>query len=79
MEKSLSAEKKHMGPSLRVERSYVDLRNRHTYGGVCSLPSSDVKFMLSDHSRSKVWSGGSLSFALWYGILYIQCDNDRII
>lgn len=51
--------------TLVVERSYADLRNQVTVGGVCNLPAIDVRFLLSDNSRSKVWSGGHLSFALW--------------
>lgn len=35
-------------------------------GGSCPLPVVDIKLLLSDNSGSKVWSGGSLSFALWY-------------
>ncbi|KAK1277589.1 Type I inositol 1,4,5-trisphosphate 5-phosphatase 12 [Acorus gramineus] len=61
---SLTAEERHIA-ALLVERSYVDLRNQVTVGGVCSLPASDVKYLLSDNSRGKVWSGGYLSFALW--------------
>lgn len=61
---SLTTEERHMA-ALLVERSYVDLRTQVTVGGVCSLPAVDVKYLLSDNSRSKVWSGGSLSFALW--------------
>ncbi|KAG8070689.1 hypothetical protein GUJ93_ZPchr0006g46442 [Zizania palustris] len=34
-------------------------------GGVCPLPAIDVKLLLSDNSRSKVWSAGYLLFALW--------------
>ncbi|KAK1318888.1 Type I inositol 1,4,5-trisphosphate 5-phosphatase 12 [Acorus calamus] len=61
---SLTAEERHIA-ALLVERSYVDLRSQVTVGGVCSLPASDVKYLLSDNSRGKVWSGGYLSFALW--------------
>ncbi|KAJ0972443.1 hypothetical protein J5N97_020402 [Dioscorea zingiberensis] len=66
IEKSLSLpkEERHMA-TLIVERSYVDLRNQVTVAGVCNLPAIDVKFLLSDNSRSMVWSGGPLSFALW--------------
>lgn len=49
-----------------LERSFIDLRSNVTVGGVCALPASDVKYLLSDNMRSKVWSGGYLSFALWY-------------
>ncbi|XP_072991851.1 type II inositol polyphosphate 5-phosphatase 15-like [Typha latifolia] len=61
---SLTTEERHMA-ALLVERSYVDLRSQVTVGGVCSLPASDVKYMLADNSRSKVWSAGSVTFALW--------------
>ncbi|KAK8946590.1 Type I inositol 1,4,5-trisphosphate 5-phosphatase 12 [Platanthera zijinensis] len=61
---SLTIEERHMA-ALLVERSYVDLRSLVTVNGVCSLPSVDIKYLLSDSSRSKVWSAGSLTFALW--------------
>ncbi|KAG1330845.1 Type II inositol polyphosphate 5-phosphatase 15 [Cocos nucifera] len=66
IEKSLSLpmEERHMA-ALLVERAYVDLRSLVTVGGVCNLPAIDVRYMLSDNSRSKVWTAGSLSFALW--------------
>lgn len=35
-------------------------------GGTCPLPVVDIKLLLSDNSGSRVWSGGYLSFALWY-------------
>ncbi|XP_047333664.1 type II inositol polyphosphate 5-phosphatase 15 [Impatiens glandulifera] len=49
----------------QVERSYIDLRSQNTVNGVCNVLTSDVKYLLSDHSRSKVWSAGYLSFAIW--------------
>ncbi|THU57097.1 hypothetical protein C4D60_Mb11t24180 [Musa balbisiana] len=61
---SLSVEERHMA-TLLAERSYIDLRSQVTVGGVCNLPAADVKYMASDNSRSKVWSAGTLSFALW--------------
>ncbi|KAG8057273.1 hypothetical protein GUJ93_ZPchr0002g23152 [Zizania palustris] len=61
---SLSPEERHMA-ALLVERSYIDLRNHCTVGNVCSLPASDVKHMLADHSRAKVWTVTSMTFALW--------------
>ncbi|XP_064965952.1 type I inositol polyphosphate 5-phosphatase 13-like [Musa acuminata AAA Group] len=61
---SLSAEERHMA-ALLVERSYIDLRSQVTVGGVCNLPAVDVKHMASDNCKSKVWSAGSLTFALW--------------
>ncbi|KAM0935796.1 putative inositol-polyphosphate 5-phosphatase transcription factor WD40-like family [Dioscorea sansibarensis] len=48
-----------------VERSYMDLRNLVNVGGVCALPAADIKYLLSDHCRSKMWSGGYQTFALW--------------
>ncbi|CAL9095940.1 unnamed protein product [Musa textilis] len=61
---SLSVEERHMA-ALLVERSYIDLRSQVTVGGVCNLPAVDVKYMASDNCRAKVWSAGSLTFALW--------------
>ncbi|XP_020245468.1 type I inositol polyphosphate 5-phosphatase 12-like [Asparagus officinalis] len=61
---SLTIEERHMA-ALLIERSFIDLRNLVTVEGVCPLPSVNVKYMLSDNSKSKVWSGGSQSFALW--------------
>ncbi|XP_066397499.1 type I inositol polyphosphate 5-phosphatase 13-like [Miscanthus floridulus] len=61
---SLSPEERHMA-ALLVERAYIDLRNHCTVGNVCSLPASDVKYMLADHSRAKVWTVTSMTFALW--------------
>lgn len=62
---SLSPEEKHMA-ALLVERSAIDLRSLVTVNGVCNISSSEVKCMLSDHVRAKVWAAGSLSFSLWY-------------
>ncbi|XP_062195517.1 type II inositol polyphosphate 5-phosphatase 15-like isoform X2 [Phragmites australis] len=61
---SLTQEEKHIA-ALLVERAYVDLRNHATVGNMCSLPSADVKHMLADHCRAKVWSLTSMTFALW--------------
>ncbi|RCV31921.1 hypothetical protein SETIT_6G217000v2 [Setaria italica] len=61
---SLTSEEKHMA-SLLVEKSYIDLRNHATVSNVCSLPAADVKHMLVDHCRAKVWSITSMTFALW--------------
>ncbi|XP_077247069.1 type II inositol polyphosphate 5-phosphatase 15-like [Tasmannia lanceolata] len=61
---SLTTDERHMA-ALLVERSYIDLRTQVTVGGVCSLPPVDVRYLVSDNSRAKVWSGGYLSFALW--------------
>lgn len=67
VEKSLglSSEEKRMA-ALLVERSVIDLRAQVTVNGVCNISSSDVKYMLSDNVRAKVWAAGSQSFSLWY-------------
>ncbi|XP_059655619.1 type I inositol polyphosphate 5-phosphatase 12-like [Cornus florida] len=61
---SLSPEERHMA-ALLVERSAIDLRSQVTVNGVCNISSSDVKCLLSDNIRAKVWATGSLSFSLW--------------
>ncbi|XP_058097970.1 type II inositol polyphosphate 5-phosphatase 15-like isoform X2 [Magnolia sinica] len=61
---SLVTEERHMA-ALLVERSYIDLKSQVTVGGVCSIPPIDIKYLLSDNCRGKVWSGGHLYFALW--------------
>ncbi|TMX04192.1 hypothetical protein EJD97_010830 [Solanum chilense] len=61
---SLSPEERHMA-ALLVERSIVDLKSQVTVNGVCNISSSDVKCLLSDHVRAKVWAAGSASFSLW--------------
>ena len=62
---SLTNEERHMA-SLMVERSYIDLRNQFNVNGLSNIFTSDVKYLLSDNSRAKVWSAGYQSFALWY-------------
>lgn len=62
---SLSSEEKHMA-ALLVERSHIDLRSQVTVNGACRLSSSDVKCLLSDDVRAKVWCAQALSFSLWY-------------
>ncbi|KAK1426419.1 hypothetical protein QVD17_15090 [Tagetes erecta] len=61
---SLSSEERHMA-ALLVERSGIDLKSQATANGVCSISSSDVKYLLSDNVKSKIWAAGSLSFSLW--------------
>ncbi|XP_011010694.1 PREDICTED: type II inositol 1,4,5-trisphosphate 5-phosphatase FRA3-like [Populus euphratica] len=61
---SFTAEERHMA-SLSVERSYIDIRNQVTMNGFSNVLNSDVRYLLSDNSRAKVWSAGFLSFALW--------------
>ncbi|PHT86533.1 Type I inositol 1,4,5-trisphosphate 5-phosphatase 13 [Capsicum annuum] len=60
---SLSPEKRCMA-TLLVERSFIDLRSHVTVSGVCNISASDVKGLLSDHVRAKVWAAGSASFSL---------------
>ncbi|XP_011655531.1 type I inositol polyphosphate 5-phosphatase 12 isoform X2 [Cucumis sativus] len=66
IEKSLclSSGERHMA-ALLVERSYIDLRGQVTVNGVCSISSQDVKCLLSDNVKAKVWCAGALSFSLW--------------
>ncbi|KAJ9701796.1 hypothetical protein PVL29_006951 [Vitis rotundifolia] len=66
MEKSLSLtqEERHMA-ALLVERSFIDLRSQVTVNGVCNISSSDVKCLVSDKVRAKVWCAGAVSFSLW--------------
>ncbi|XP_020247575.1 type II inositol polyphosphate 5-phosphatase 15-like isoform X1 [Asparagus officinalis] len=61
---SLSVEERHMA-ALLIERSCIDLRNNCTVNGVCPLPPSSIRHLVSDNGRSKIWSASSLSFALW--------------
>lgn len=72
MEKSLNqtAEERHMA-SLKMERACIDLRNQVTVNGVCQISSTEVKYLLSDNSRAKVWSAGNFSLALWYAVVYL--------
>lgn len=62
---SLTVEETHMS-ALLVERSFIDLRNQVTVNGICPLPASDIKFMVADKCKSKVWTATGLTFALWY-------------
>ncbi|KAL3506953.1 hypothetical protein ACH5RR_032335 [Cinchona calisaya] len=61
---SLSPEERHMA-ALLVERSFVDLRSQVTVNGACNISSSDIKCLLSDNNRARIWAVGSLSFSLW--------------
>lgn len=66
IEKSLSLQREEKRKtSFLVERSFIDLRAMVSDGGACPC-LRDVKLLLSDNSRSKVWSAGYLSLALWY-------------
>ncbi|XP_013605714.1 PREDICTED: type I inositol polyphosphate 5-phosphatase 13-like isoform X1 [Brassica oleracea var. oleracea] len=66
LEKSLllKPEEKHMA-ALLIERSPIDLRSQVTVNGTCSISSSEVKYLLSDSVRAKVWAVQSLSFSIW--------------
>ncbi|XP_056848524.1 type I inositol polyphosphate 5-phosphatase 13 isoform X1 [Raphanus sativus] len=66
LEKSLLLKpaEKHMA-ALLVERSAIDLRTQVTVNGTCSISSSEVKFLLTDLVRAKVWAVQSLSFSIW--------------
>uniref|UniRef100_A0A6N2LTI8 IP5PC-F beta-propeller domain-containing protein n=1 Tax=Salix viminalis TaxID=40686 RepID=A0A6N2LTI8_SALVM len=61
---SFTAEERHMA-ALSLERSYIDTRDQVTVNGFSNALNSDVRYLLSDNSRAKVWSAGYLSFALW--------------
>lgn len=52
--------------ALLVERSFIDLRSQVTVNGACSISSSDIKCMVSDHVRAKVWCAQPLHFSIWY-------------
>lgn len=58
--------------ALLVERSCIDLRSRFIVNGVCSLPSADIRILLSDNSKSKVWCASSASFALWWVFILLS-------
>ena len=70
---SLTPEEKYMASCL-VENAYIDLKNYVTVGNMFSLPTTDVKHMLADHCRAKVWSLTSMTFALWYDSKY-KCHH----
>lgn len=62
---SLTSEERHMA-ALLVERSFIDPRGQVAANGLSNVLTSDLKFLLSDKIRAKVWSASYLSFALWY-------------
>ncbi|KAJ0250827.1 Type I inositol polyphosphate 5-phosphatase 13 [Hirschfeldia incana] len=66
LEKSLllKPEEKHMA-ALLIERSPIDLRSKVTVNGTCSISSSEIKHLLNDSVRAKVWAVQSLSFSIW--------------
>ncbi|CAI0421187.1 unnamed protein product [Linum tenue] len=61
---SFTPEERHVA-ALAVERSYIDLLGQVNLNGSSNALTSDVKYLLSDNSRAKVWSASYLSFALW--------------
>jgi len=61
---SLDAKESHVAV-LSMGRSYIDLRRPGAPVGTCGLLDSDVRFLLSDHTTGRVWSGGFFSLALW--------------
>ncbi|CAH8257037.1 unnamed protein product [Arabidopsis lyrata] len=61
---SLKMEERHMA-ALSVERSYIDPRNMVSANGFANTLTSDVTFLVSDHTRARVWSASPLTFALW--------------
>ncbi|KAM6550191.1 hypothetical protein CsatB_021867 [Cannabis sativa] len=61
---SLTVEERPMA-ALLVERSFIDPRGQLAANGFVNVFNSDVKYLLSDNSRAKVWTAGYLSFALW--------------
>ncbi|CAA0821233.1 Type II inositol 1-4-5-trisphosphate 5-phosphatase FRA3 [Striga hermonthica] len=62
---SLTVGERHMA-SLLVERSYIDLKSQVGQNGACgNIFTSDIRYMLSDHSGAKVWTASYQSFALW--------------
>ncbi|KAI5394800.1 type II inositol polyphosphate 5-phosphatase 15 isoform X1 [Lathyrus oleraceus] len=60
----LTEEERHTAV-LFIERSYVDLRNQLSTNGYNNMLTSDVKYLVSDNSKAKVWSAGYFSYALW--------------
>ncbi|XP_021912045.1 type I inositol polyphosphate 5-phosphatase 12-like [Carica papaya] len=66
IEKSLSFKpaERHMA-ALLVERSAFDLRSQVTVNGTCSISSAEIKSLLADNVRAKVWAVQPQSFSLW--------------
>ncbi|XP_027363068.1 type II inositol polyphosphate 5-phosphatase 15-like isoform X2 [Abrus precatorius] len=65
VEKSIHLTEERHRAVILVERSYVDLRNQLSTNGFGNMLTSDVKYLVSDNLRAKVWSAGYFSFALW--------------
>jgi len=71
MEKSLSlSPEEKQTAALLVERASIDLKSQVTMNGVCSISSLDVKVILSNHARGKMWCATSISFSLWYFLTF---------
>ncbi|KAK1592639.1 hypothetical protein Q3G72_028082 [Acer saccharum] len=51
--------------ALLVERSFIDLRSQVTVNGACSISSSNIKCLISNLVRAKVWCAQPLFFSLW--------------
>ncbi|OWM86169.1 type II inositol polyphosphate 5-phosphatase 15 isoform X2 [Punica granatum] len=66
IEKSLllTEEERHIAVS-SLERSYIEPRNLVNPNGFAHSLGADVKHLLSDHSKGRMWSGSHFSFALW--------------
>lgn len=67
----LTEEERHTAV-LFIERSYVDLRNQLSTNGYNNMLTSDVKYLVSDNSKAKVWSAGYFSYALWWGLISLH-------
>ena len=65
---SLTAEERPMAAML-IERSFIDPSSQVAVNGYSNTLNSDVKYLLSDNTRAKVWSAGYLSFAFWYAYI----------
>lgn len=61
---SLSAEERHIAVS-SLERSYIDARGQVNPNVCANSLGADVKHLLSDHSKGRMWSASYISFALW--------------
>lgn len=55
-----------------------DLRSQVAAYSSCNILTSDIKYLLLDKSRAKVWSAGYLSFALWYAPLWVLIQHCNV-
>lgn len=69
---SLIAEERHIGVS-SLKRSYIDPRSQVNQNGLNNSLGADVKYLLSDYSKGRVWSASYTSFALWYALSVESC------